>query len=29
MFRIPAFDPLSFAVMGLGIALAATLSLVF
>jgi hypothetical protein len=29
MFRIPSFDPVSFAVMGFGIALAAALPFVF
>ncbi len=29
MFRIPAFDPVSFAVMGFGIVLAAALPFVF
>jgi hypothetical protein len=29
MFRIPAFDPVTFVVMGFGIALAATLPFVF
>jgi hypothetical protein len=29
MFRIPAFDPVSFAVMGFGIVLAAALSFIF
>ena len=29
MFQIPSFDPVSFAVMGFGIALAAALPFVF
>ena len=29
MFRVPAFDPVSFVVMGFGIALAAILPFVF
>jgi hypothetical protein len=29
MFRMPAFDPVSFAVMGFGIALAAALPFIF
>jgi hypothetical protein len=29
MFRIPAFDPVSLAVMGFGIALAAALPFIF
>ena len=29
MFRTPAFDPISFAIMGFGILLVATLAFVF